>query len=155
MTLPFLLGVITYNSYVLWWYSWGSLPAVTGPGEGVDINSRAPTPGCSLIQDYFGEAFCLHSIPYNMGEAGIEFIFSNGQKISREAMPMAIPVTYGVGEGNLGVVTTFCCHNQAKMEASNALSTLHQCDSPQPSVIVMRGYTSTPYIPQGPPVSPT
>ena len=61
-----------------------------------------------------------------------------------EATPMVILFTDGVGEGNLGIGTTFCCHNQAKMEAS-----LHQCDSPEPSMVVMRRYTNTPYIPLG------
>ena len=49
----------------------------------------------------------------------------------------------------MGMVSTFCCHNQAKMEASDALSTLHQCNSPDPSVAVVRRYTNTPCIPQG------
>ena len=35
---------------------------------------------------------------------------------------MAILVIDGVGEGNLGMVTTFCYHDQSKMEASNAHS---------------------------------
>ena len=56
------------------------------------------------------------------GKAGVEFIANNGQKISREAVPMAILVTDGLGEGNLGMVTTFCYHNKAKMEASDAHS---------------------------------
>ena len=38
---------------------------------------------------------------------------------------MAIMVTDEVGEGNLGMVTTFFCPNQTKMEASDALSALH------------------------------
>ena len=62
---------------------------------------------------------------------------------------MAIVVTDGVEEGNLGMVTTFHHHNQAKMEASDALSTLCQCDLPEPSVVVVRRYTNTPHIPQG------
>ena len=60
-----------------------------------------------------------------------------------------ILVTDGVGEGNLGMVTIFFCHNQAKMEASDAVSALHQCNSLQSSVVVVRKYTNTPYIPQG------
>ena len=60
---------------------------------------------------------------------------------------MAILVTHGVGKGNLGMVITFYFHNQAQMEASNALSALHQCDLPEPSVVVVRRYTNTPYIP--------
>ena len=47
------------------------------------------------------------------------------------------------------MMTTFCHHDQAKMEASNALSALHQCDLPEPSADVVSKYTNTPYIPQG------
>ena len=42
---------------------------------------------------------------------------------------MAILFMDGMGEGNLGMVTTFCHHDQAKVEASKALSALCQCDS--------------------------
>ena len=62
---------------------------------------------------------------------------------------MVILVTDGLGEGNLGMVTTFCHHDQAKMEASDALSNLYQCDSLEQSVVVVRRYTNTPYIPHG------
>ena len=60
---------------------------------------------------------------------------------------MVILIRDGVEEGDLGMVTTFCCHDQVKMEASDALSVLHQCDSPELSVVVVRRYTNTPYIP--------
>ena len=56
------------------------------------------------------------------GNVGVEFITCTSQKISVEATPKAILITDGVGEGNLGMGTTFCHHNQAKMEASDALS---------------------------------
>ena len=81
------------------------------------------------------------------GKDGMEFVTSNGPKISREAAPMAILVTDAVGEGNLGMVTTFCHHDQAKLEASDALSALCKCDLLEPSVVVVRRYTNTPYIP--------
>ena len=90
---------------------------------------------------------CLTS-PLMWGKARVEFITTNGQNISGEAVPMMILVMDGVGEGNLGMVTTFCHHNQAKVEASKALSALHQHDSPEPSVVVRR-YTNSPYIPWG------
>ena len=61
-------------------------------------------------------------------------------------MPMAILFTDGVEEGNMGIMTTFCCHDQAKLEASNALCALHQWDSLESSVVVVRRYTNTPYI---------
>ena len=83
------------------------------------------------------------------GKTGVEFITHTGRKISGEATPVVILITAGVGEGNLGIVTTFCCDNQAKMEAFDALSTLHQCNSPEPSMVVVRRYTNAPYIPQG------
>ena len=83
------------------------------------------------------------------GKARMEFVTRNRWKISGEAIPMAVLVTDGVGEGNLGMVTTFFQHDQAKMEASEALSALHQCHSPEPSVVVVRSYTNTPYNPWG------
>ena len=60
---------------------------------------------------------------------------------------MTILITDGVGEESLGMVTVFCCHDQNKMEASDALSALCQWDPPEPSVVVIRRYTNTPYIP--------
>ena len=96
----------------------------------------------------FSEKLFTHiASPAMWGKARIEFLTSNGQKISEGAIPMVILATDGVGEGNVGMVTTFCCHDQSMMEASNALSALHQCDSPEPSVVVVRKYISTPYIP--------
>ena len=93
--------------------------------------------------------FAHIATPDMWGKTGVEFITHTGQKISGKATPMVILVTDGVGEGNLGTVTSFCHHNQAKMENSDAISTLHHCDLPQPSVIVVRRYTNTPYIPWG------
>ena len=60
-----------------------------------------------------------------LGKRGVEFITHTGHKFSGEATPIAILIMDGVEEGNLGKVTTFCCHDQAKMEASDALSTPH------------------------------
>ena len=53
----------------------------------------------------------------------MEFISGSGQKISGDIVPMAVLVTNRVEEGNLGMVTTFGCHDQAKMESLEALST--------------------------------
>ena len=55
----------------------------------------------------------------------------------------------GVGEGNLGMVITFCHHNQAKVEASEVLSALYQCDSLEPNVVVVKRLTNSPYLPWG------
>ena len=62
---------------------------------------------------------------------------------------MVILVTDWVEEGNLDMVTTLFHHNQAKVEAAEALSALHQWDLPQASMVVVRRYTNSPYIPQG------
>ena len=62
---------------------------------------------------------------------------------------MAILITDGVGKGDLGMVTTFCSHNQVKMESLEVLATLHQCNSPEPSVFIVWRYTNTPFIPWG------
>ena len=66
---------------------------------------------------------------------------------------MAILVTDGVREGNLGMVTTFCHHDQTKMEASDALSALYQHDLQEPSVVVVRIILTPPISLKGPPVS--
>ena len=79
----------------------------------------------------------------------MEFITGTGLGTRGEAIPMVILITDGVGEGNLGMVSIFCHHDQNKMEALDTLSALHQCNSPKPSVVVVKRYTNTPYIPQG------
>ena len=106
-------------------------------------------PLLGTLQFRLREAFCPHSTPDMWRKARVEFIIHNGWKISEEATPMAILITDGVGEGNLGMMTTFCHHDQAKMEVCNVLSALHQHDFPKPSMVVVRRYTNTPYIPQG------
>ena len=62
---------------------------------------------------------------------------------------MVILVTNGVGESDLGMVTVFCHHMQARIEAYDALSITHQHNSCEPSMVVVRRYTNTPYIPRG------
>ena len=56
---------------------------------------------------------------------------------------MAILITNGVRERDLGMVMVFCHPNHAKMEAWNALSALCQHDSSEPSVVVIRRYSNT------------
>ena len=67
-----------------------------------------PFLGTLWFLDCIGETFCSFDIPITVGKAGVEFITSNGQKISSEIIPMAVLVTDGVEEGSLGMVTTFC-----------------------------------------------
>ena len=137
------------NSWVLWQYTWVSFPVATIPSEGVDTIQELPLLGTLQFRIILERLFSHIASLAMWGKAGIEFVTSNSQKISRKAIPMVILVTDGVGEGNLGMVTTLCCHDQSKMAASDVLSAPHQCDSSEPSVVVVRRYTNTPYIPQG------
>ena len=45
------------------------------------------------------------------------------------------------------MMTTFCCHDQAKVESLEVLTTLHQWDSPKLSVVVVRIFTNSPLPP--------
>ena len=81
-------------------------------------------------------------------KTGVEFITDIRPKTSREATPRVNLITDRVGEERLGMVMVFCHHDQNKM-ASDALSVLCQWESPDPSEVMVRGYTNTPYIPQG------
>ena len=62
---------------------------------------------------------------------------------------MAMLITNGVEEGSLGMVNTFHHHDQAKMESSEALSSLYQQDFPELSIVVVKIFTNSPYLPQG------
>ena len=66
-----------------------------------------------------------------------------------EVMLMAILITHGVCEEKLGMVTIFCCSNQAKVEPSVMLPTLLQQDSHEPAMVVMKIFTNSPYFPWG------
>ena len=82
-------------------------------------------------------------------KAGVEFITNNGWKISSEIIPMVFLITDVVKEGSLGMVTTFCHHDQVKVEPLEALSTLVQRDSLEPCVVVVKIFTNSPYLPWG------
>ena len=83
------------------------------------------------------------------GQARVEFISGSSQKISAEIIPMAVLITNEVEEGSLGMLTTFCHHDQAKVESSEVLSTLHQWDSLRPSIVVVKIFTNFPHLLQG------
>ena len=46
-------------------------------------------------------------------------------------------------------MTTFCHHDQAKLEPSEVLSTLLQRDSPKPSIVVVKIFANSPYLSWG------
>ena len=79
----------------------------------------------------------------------MEFLTLTSPKRSGETTNLAICITNGVGEGELGMVTVFCHPHQAKIEACDALSVLYQCNSLESSVVVVRIYSNTAYIPRG------
>ena len=61
----------------------------------------------------------------------MEFILGSGQKISGEIIPMVVLITDVVEGGSLGIVTTFCHYDEAKVESSEVLSILCQQDISQ------------------------
>ena len=87
-----------------------------------------------LISEKF---FAQVSSPMMWGKTRVECVTEAGLRLSGEATPMAILATDGIGKGNLGMVMTFCSYSQVKMEASEVLTTLHQCDSPEPRVFTL------------------
>ena len=101
--------------------------------------------GCSPILITFGGVFHPHffSRQLQKGWGGISL------KTSGETTNMAIPITNGDGERDLCMAMVFCHPYQAKMEACDALSGLNQCDSSELSLVVVRRYSNTPYIPRG------
>ena len=78
------------------------------------------------------------------GQAGVGFISGGSEKISSEIIPMAVLITDGVQEGSLGMVATFCYHDQAEVESSEVLFTLCQWDSPKLSRAVVKIFTNSP-----------
>ena len=83
------------------------------------------------------------------GKTRVEFVTLTGLKKNEETTNMVILITDRVGERDLGIVTVFCHPDQARIEACDTLSTLHQCNLPEPSMVVVRRYSNTPYIPRG------
>ena len=63
-----------------------------------------------------------HSLQLGL-KTKVEYVTKTGLRLSGEAIPIAILVTNGVGKGDLGMMVTFCSHNQVKMEASEVLTT--------------------------------
>ena len=103
--------------------------------------------------DWYWEGFftCIAS-PSKWGKTGVEFVTLTCPKKSGEITNMVILITDGVGESDLGMVIVFCHPDQARIEACDALSALHQCNSSELSVVVIRRYSNTPYIPRGCPM---
>ena len=64
-----------------------------------------------------GGVLCLTDLPELWGQARVDFVTNFSRKaMSKEVVPMAILVTDGVDEEIRGMVTTFFCSGQAKVE---------------------------------------
>ena len=85
----------------------------------------------------------------NQGKARVEFINNSDQKISSEVIHVAVLVMDREEEESLGMVTTFCHHDQAKVESLEVLSTLLQQDCPKLSIVVVKIFANSPYLPRG------
>ena len=105
-----------------------------------------------LISEKF---FTWVASPTIWGKTRVKYDTETSLRPSGEAAPMAILITDGVGKGDLGIVTTFCSHNQVKMEVFEMFATLHQYNPHESSVFMVRQYTNTLFIPKEPPGSST
>ena len=122
--------------------------SVVSRGE-VEVYPWGSISGCLSFWIALERLFAHLASPSMWKQAGVEFTLDSGQKISGEIVPVAVLVTDKVEEGSLGMVTTFCHHDQAKVESSEALSTKCQWDSPKPSVVVVKIFANSPYLLQG------
>ena len=96
---------------------------------------------------------CIAS-PNNWGKTRVECLILTSIKRSGETTKSLIVLSNGVGERVLGMVTVLCHPNWAKREACDSLSTLCQCDLSKLSMLVLRRYSNTPYIPRWTSCSP-
>ena len=69
--------------------------------------------------------------------------------MSVEIAPLEMLVMDTVVEGKQGLITAFCRTYQAKVEPSDALLMLVQCESAEPGVVVVKVFTNSPHLPRG------
>ena len=84
-----------------------------------------------------------------MGKGWGRICYSTCSKDEWETTNTVIHISDGVREVDLGMVTVFCQADQARIEACDALFTVCQCDSSELSMVVVRRYSNTHYIPRG------
>ena len=113
---------MTNDFQMLWEDPSGSFLTLVVSGGGVEVHLWAYISGCSLILGCIEEAFAHLTSQVLWEKAKEEFITNNGCKISNEIIPMVVLVTDGGDERSLDMVTTFCCHDQVKMEPSEVFS---------------------------------
>ena len=93
-----------------------------------------------------GRLFAHVSSPSMWEQARVEFISGSVWKISGEIFPMAVLITNEVEEGSLGMVTTFCYYDQAKVESLEMLSILQHRNFSKLSVVVVKIFSNSPYL---------
>ena len=96
---------------------------------------------CQIVSE---QPFAHLSSPLMWRQARVDVISS-----SSEIVPLVVLITDRVEEGSLGMMTTFCDHDQAKVESLDVHSTLCQWDSPKPSMVVVRIFANSPFLPWG------
>ena len=99
---------------------------------------------CVLLERHFTQL----TSPALWGKAGADFIIYTSQRaVSAEIAPLAILVMGWVGKGKLGMITTFCRSDQAKVEPLDALLNLVHWDLPERGVVVVKVFTKLPLSP--------
>ena len=103
---------------------------------------------CALWFRLILERFFTWVVPPTISEEDQSGVFHWDRSESQWwGCPMVILISDVVAKGDLGMVITFCSHNQTKMEASEVLTTFHQHALPKPRVFMVGRYTNTPFIP--------
>ena len=85
--------------------------------------------------------------PSLWGKVRMEFITDKRWNINGEIIPMGVLVTDEVEEGSGGMLTTFCHHDQVKVEPLEVLSTLVQWNAPELSIVVVKIFTNSSCLP--------
>ena len=113
--------------------------------RGVEVHPWASLSGHSLIPDCIGETFHSSIIPISVGTGWEQS--SSWTAAGKWDHPCGSFSKQWGGSGSLDMVTTFCHHDQAKVESLEAISNLCQWDPPKPSVVVVKIFANSPYLP--------
>ena len=119
------------------------------PQEEYSSAQKLPCLGAPQLR-LISEGFFTHiTSPDRWGKTGVEFVTLTGPKESGKTTNTVIHITNRVEESDLSLVKVFCHPDQARMDACDTLSALCQCDSSELSIVVVRRYSNTAYIPRG------
>ena len=101
---------------------------------------------CTLCFHIVSERLFTHLASQVLwGKAGTDFINNTSRRaMIIEITPLAMLVTDGIDKRKLGMITTLCKTDQAKVEPSDVLLALVQWDSPETGVVVGKVFTNSP-----------